>query len=193
MVPHEGTEPLHISASRDEVMDGFGLAPGIAKRLLGEPNGGLSEDLDALAAYVLRGIRVPVAAKGDEPALVRGREVFTQAGCAGCHGGPKWTISHLPGPVGTLAPSGELEVESVLVDVGTHNPASDILGEKGFDIPTLLGLHATAPYLHDGSAETLSQVLENPEHIGSTLEPADRDDLVAFLKSLDSTTVPVNP
>lgn len=198
----EGTAPFHISATRDELQDfeddietlmrGIGLAPGPVNPLLGEPNGGTSADLDALARFVLTGIRVPRAAKPDPAAIERGREVFIRAGCAACHGGPKWTRSSLPGPVGTLAPNGELEVEAVLHEVGTYNPETDILGEKGFDIPTLLGLHATAPYLHDGSAATLEQVLANPRHVGADLSAAERKDLTVFLRSIDDLTLPID-
>jgi DNA-binding beta-propeller fold protein YncE/mono/diheme cytochrome c family protein len=197
----EGTAPFHISASRDEIadfendiedlMDGFGLAPGAVRRLLGDPNGGLSSDLDALAAFVLRGPRAPSAPPGDAAASTRGRQLFTDLGCHGCHGGPAWTVSALPGPVGTLAPGGELEVEGALVDVGTHNPSGDVLGASGFDIPTLLGLHATAPYLHDGSAATLGDVLTNDVHIGRNLGPDESADLIAFLRSIDDITPPV--
>jgi hypothetical protein len=196
----EGTAPFHISATRDEIQDfeadieglmkGVGLAPGPAARLLGEPNGGKSSDLDALATFVLKGVRPPRAAKADEAASARGREVFNRVGCAKCHGGSAWTRSSLPGLVGTLAPDGASEVKEALHDVGTYNPELDILGKDGFDIPTLLGLHATAPYLHDGSAETLEEVLENARHVGSALGLEARRDLEAFLRGLDGETPP---
>ena len=199
----EGTAPFHISASRDEIqdfendieelMDGFGLAPGVVQRLLGVPNGGRSDDLDALAAFLLTGVRTPVAAVGDPAMLARGRELFIAANCGSCHGGPAWAVSSLPGPVGSLAPNGELEVEAVLVDVGTYAPGSDILGAQGFDISTLLGLHASAPYLHNGSAATLVQVLTEPAHSGTAFTPAETADLAAFLASIDDSTVPVSP
>ena len=151
----EGTAPFHISASRDELQDfeddietlmnGVGLAPGQANRLLGQPNGSISDDLDALAKFVLTGIRVPRAAPAKPEMLAEGRRIFEQAGCTNCHGGSNWTRSHLPKEVGLLAPFGELEVEVVLQDVGTYHPEIDVLGKNGFDVPTLLGVHATAP------------------------------------------------
>ena len=196
----DGTAPFHASATRDEVQDfeveiegfmgGSGLAPALAAPMLGAPNGGRSFGLDALAAYVLTGIRVPDAAAGDAALLAAGRAVFAAAGCAACHGGPSWTRSTLPGPVGTLAPGGEEEVLAVLRDVGTFPPGTTGLGANGFDVPTLLGLHATAPYLHDGSAATLSDVLANPAHAPASLGPADRAALVAFLATIDGTTPP---
>ena len=194
----EGTAPFHISATRDEIQDfehdirklmgGVGLASGPPPRMLGEPASGRSPELDALAEFVLRGIRVPRAAPGDAEAIAAGRELFSTAGCTECHSGPAWTTSHLPGEVGTLAPSGELEVEAVLHDVGTYNPETDILGMNGFDVPTLLGLHAKAPYLHDGSAQALHDVLRNERHVGMQLTSGEMDELVAFLLSIDDRT-----
>lgn len=93
----------------------------------------------------------------------------------------------MPGPVGTLAPDGELVVREAHVDVGTFRPASGPLGAEGFKIPTLLGLHATAPYFHDGFAPDLETVLAHPVHAG-TLSGAEVDDLVAFLLSIDGAT-----
>ncbi|HZJ10335.1 MAG TPA: beta-propeller fold lactonase family protein [Trueperaceae bacterium] len=194
-----GTAPFHASATRDEVQDferdieelmaGSGLAPGAFRRELGDPNGGLSADLDALASYVLDGIRVPAAALLDEESLVaEGRSLFAGAGCAGCHGGPHWTMSNLPGPVGDLAPNAEAEVLDALRDVGTVDPTRDVLGANGFDVPTLLGLTATAPYLHDGSAATLEAVVADPEHAGRPFTAAETTALAAFLRTIDDST-----
>ncbi len=197
------TEPLHISATRDEVQDfeddietlmnGVGFAAGPAYELLGEPNGGISTDLDALAAFVLNGIRVPYAPKGDSEKLEQGRLLFKQVGCSSCHNGKNWTNSHLPAEVGKLAPNGEVEVETILHDVGTYNSSSDILGEKGFDVPTLLGLYASAPYLHDGSAKKLAEVLQNSKHTQKELNQAEIERLTYFLKYIDINTEIVLP
>ncbi len=198
-----GSAPFHASATRDELQDvegdietlmgGVGLAPGLVNRLLGAANAQTSDDLDALASFVLNGIRVPRASLADPDAIAAGREVFETSGCAGCHGGPGWTTSKLPGPVGTLALGNEEEVRSVLRRVGSYDPAQDILGERGFDVPTLLGLHASAPYLHDGSAQGLEHVLANLEHTGVALDAQERNALSAFLQSIDADTPPIAP
>lgn len=198
-----GTEPLHASATRDELQDvegdietlmgGVGLAPGAVNRLLGVTNANSSDDLDALTTFVLNGIRVPNAHKADPEAIAAGREVFESSGCASCHGGPSWTRSQLPGPVGTLAPNGEAEVSGVLKQIGSYDPARDVLGEHGFDVPTLLGLHVSAPYLHDGSAQRLEAVLSQPEHTSVMLGVQEREILSTFLNSLDADTPPIAP
>ena len=73
---------------------------------------------------------------------------------------------------------------SALRDVGTFNP-KDVLGQNGFDVPSLLGIHSSAPYLHDGSAENLAIVFKNPKHIKISLNLAEQKDLISFLESLD--------
>jgi hypothetical protein len=65
----------------------------------------------------------------------------------------------------------------------------------GIDTPTLLGVWETAPYLHDGSAPTLRDVLTtaNPrdEHgFVSSLASEEVDQLVAYLQQLDSELAP---
>lgn len=201
-----GTAPYHASATRDEVQDfeqdietlmaGVGLAPGKHAPLLGAPNAGSSHDLDALAAYLLDGIRVPAAAPvaADQAALVHeGRALFGALGCAACHGGPSWTRSRLPDGHGAAGAEPPTQVASALVDVGTFREGLDVLGAAGFDVPTLLGLHATAPYLHDGSAATLEAVLANPDHVGAELARRDVDALAAYLRTIDAASAPWVP
>ena len=58
-----------------------------------------------------------------------------------------------------------------------------------FDTPTLVELWRTAPYLHDGSAATLRDVLttHNPDDRHGTtshLTPEQIDDLITYLLSL---------
>ncbi len=190
--------PFHASATRDELQDfhheievlmrGVGMLDGRAHALLGEPNAGRSQALDALARFVERGFPTPAAAPG-RAAAERGRAVFERSGCQACHGGPGWTRNALPGPPGEAAPVGAIEVTAALVDVGTFKPEQGGLGANGFKVPTLLGLHAGSRYLHDGSAPDLAAVLAEPRHAG-TLSSADRDDLVAFLRSIDGDTPP---
>lgn len=195
--------PFHASATRDEVQDvefdieqlmrGQGLAPGAVNPLLGTPNAGRSEDLDALAAFIAAGFRVPAAAQSDggdsQDAVTRGRQVYATAGCAACHAGPAWTRNAMPGPAGEVAGSSGEQVDAVLVDVGTYPDGQHGLGSDGFKVPTLLGLHASAPYLHNGSAPDLHAVLSNVDHVGS-IGPGDAADLVAFLLSVDASTEP---
>ncbi len=121
---------------------------------LGPPKAGLSAELDALADYLtsLTFEALPRsphrAANGTlTPSAAAGRAVFAAEGCAGCHSGSEFTDS----TTGTV----------ILHDVGTLRTTSGgRLGGvlDGIDTPTLLGIFASAPYLHDGSAPTLEDV-----------------------------------
>ena len=68
------------------------------------------------------------------------------------------------------------------------------LGANGFNIPSLLSVHETAPYFYSGLAQTLEEVLDGSQDgNGGTrhhfvTDPADRAELVAFLRSIDETT-----
>jgi cytochrome c peroxidase len=81
----------------------------------------------------------------------------------------------------------------LLHDVGTLGPGSgQRLGAAltGLDTPTLHGLWHSAPYLHDGSAATLKEVLTT-RNVGdlhgvtSGLSAAEVEALVSYLLCLD--------
>jgi mono/diheme cytochrome c family protein len=101
--------------------------------------------------------------------IERGREVFhrDRVACARCH-------------------PAELYTDLKEYDVGTRGE----LDRSGtFDTPTLVELWRTAPYLHDGSAATLREVLiecnrDDRHGVTSHLTDGEIDDLIAYLMSL---------
>tara|TARA_R110002072_G_scaffold243682_1_gene402763 strand:- start:96713 stop:100681 length:3969 start_codon:yes stop_codon:yes gene_type:complete len=189
---------LHWTANFDEVQDfendirnAFGgdgflsqaqWQSGTTSDPLGDQKAGLSPELDALASYV-----ASLTTFGTSPyrqsngaltaAAERGRTLFTALDCASCHSGPGFTDSMF----------------AVRHDVGTFGPGSgQAMGSAltGLDTPSLRGLWSTAPYLHDGSARTLLEVLTTSNPLGlhgatSTLPATDQNDLVAYLLSID--------
>src|SRR5690606_21889100 len=124
----------------------------------GDPKAGVSADLDALAAYVESLTTLPRSPhRGPARALTAqaeaGRIPFQSPAlsCTTCHAGASLTDSQFVAPA-----------EALLHDVGTITPASgQRLGGPllGIDTPTLVELWNTPPYLHDGSATTLLDVL----------------------------------
>ncbi|MGE0788597.1 MAG: PKD domain-containing protein [Sandaracinaceae bacterium] len=199
-----GDGPLHWSANFDEVQDfehdmrgpfrGLGLMSdaelhtGTRDTTLGDPKAGVSADLDALAAYVSSLATEPPSPHRNEDGTLtataeRGRLLFEGAGgCTTCHTGPRLTDSALSAP-GVV----------VLHDVGTLGAGSGMrLGMPltGLDTPTLHGLFRSAPYLHDGSARTLHDVMTTrnaTDRHGTTsaMSAGELDDLVAYLLCLD--------
>jgi YVTN family beta-propeller protein len=182
------------------------------------PNAGRSAQLDALALYVAKGISTPRSPLAKEPAssvlgqqIARGRQLFTDNSCATCHGGAGWSSARkdfIGAPVLT-----EIGVDNTVnflkrfvKDVGTFfasntneikQNGTKAAGVFGYVPPSLLGAHGLGPYLHNGSAQTLEQVMELVPHrsIGTGTDtlasPQDRADLVQFLKSIDASTAPI--
>jgi hypothetical protein len=113
--------------------------------------------------------------------------------CTQCHIPPRYTDSEI-NPAASVSAAGGF----ILHDVGTLKPGSgrrlnDTL--KGLDTPTLLGIWETGPYLHDGSAATLMDVITtaNPhDRHGNTshLTEQERKQLVAFILQLDASEAP---
>jgi cytochrome c peroxidase len=174
------TYPLRWSAEWDESADsefsirfeqfGSGLISGEMHPTLGDPNQGRSYDLDCLAAYI-DSLAVPERSHSLTEAEQRGKAVFEspQTQCADCHPAPVYT---------------DLQVH----DVGTADGPYEWFGPL-IDTPTLLFLYDSAPFLHDGSATTLYDVLTtaNPqdEHgFTSHLNSQQISDLIAFLLAL---------
>jgi cytochrome c peroxidase len=107
---------------------------------------------------------MPSAPPIDVQAVARGEAIFNDAkvACATCHAGAALT-------------------DNKTVDVGTG---------EALQVPTLSGIGARAPFMHDGCAPTLKERF-NPacgggdKHgVTSHLTPADIDDLVTYLESL---------
>jgi YVTN family beta-propeller protein len=176
------TLPVHWSGDLDELQDvegtfraiqgGAGLVEGEMYDSLGPPHAGLSEGLDALAAFMasLEVPPSPYTATQDE--FERGQQVFTQLGCDTCHPGPLYT-------------------DMQLHDVGTGDPALERNSHgRGmqFDTPSLLGIWATAPYFHDGSSQTLADVLRagNEHNVANQVSEQESQDLLSFLLALPS-------
>jgi len=201
------------------VSGGLGLitgadgAPATDVTAFGPPaNTGRSVHHDAIALYAALGIRTPISPyRGIDPnspqgrMLAYGRTMFDRAGCATCHAGRGWTSARrfLPLPV----PASEIvraQVLRYLRDVGTFDATArnEIratglapLGADGYVPASLLGGFGMGPYLHNGSALTLDNVLENVKHRSAgnrgtdILQDArDRQALVEFLKSIDVNT-----
>lgn len=150
--------------------------------------------LDALTDYVVHAI-APLRAPRTDPAKVaRGDALFHRddVGCARCHTGPRGTDSGANNP--TLSLAGEVR----LYDVGTcaldgpwiDRPHRDVSQRPRdpcrFDTPTLHGVARTGPWLHDGSAATLLDVLtsRNAGGLHGNTAGLSRDDLDALLEYL---------
>jgi YVTN family beta-propeller protein len=96
----------------------------------------------------------------------RGRKVFEKAGCGKCHQGPLYS---------------DLQEHDVGTGLGLDK-------DRLFDTPTLVEVWRTAPYLYDGRAATIEEMLtkHNPEDkhgVTSNLTKDQIKDLAAFVLS----------
>jgi hypothetical protein len=122
-------------------------------------------DVRTLGAW-LDAIPAPAPIAVDRDAAARGKALFESeaVGCATCHGGALLT-------------------SNLRVAVGTGPDTA------GFKVPTLLGIGARAPFLHDGCAATLADRF-GPCGGGdlhghtSQLTGAQQAELIAYLESL---------
>lgn len=68
------------------------------------------------------------------------------------------------------------------------------LGSDGFNVPSLLGIGNSAPYLHDGSASSLTSLFSihklNGGTIADQLSARQRSNLIKFLNTIDGRTDP---
>ena len=178
------TLPLHWNGDLSELQDtegtirtiqgGAGLMPGPPPDPHGPSVAGRSADLDALAAYLgtLAPAPSPYAPAGDDQraAVARGAEAYQRWGCAACHAAPLYTdrLAHIS-------------------DIGDPALERHQAGPlPRFDTPSLLGVWATAPYFHDGSAATLRDTLFSADFhkMGPAMDDGEVDDLLAYLRAL---------
>ncbi len=113
----------------------------------------------------------------------RGAQVFADVGCDACH-------RALPGPDGPVEAYTDLLLHEVLPpdSQGIEEASANV---REFRTAPLWGLGSSAPYLHDGRADTIEQAIEG--HAGEadasrvsfgSLPADDRAALLAFLASL---------
>jgi cytochrome c peroxidase len=100
-------------------------------------------------------------------AALRGKEIFKTAGCSSCHPAP------------------------LLTDMKKYNVGTGIEPEsnKEFDTPTLVEAWRTAPYLYDGRAVSLQEVLtlynkDDKHGKVSALDEQQLEDLIEYLLSI---------
>jgi len=204
----------NVSGGRGLITLADGATPDPVVAAFNPANAGRSAALDAMAQFVARGIRTPISPlsarhlEGRERHEIKlGRRLFDQANCASCHGGGGWASSRrdfTPPPAATeivntqltrfLKPVGSFDV-SLANELRANGAGA--LGADGFNPPSLLGDFALGPYLHNGSALTLAEVMELVPHrsagtagMDRLADPRDRAALVKFLESIDASTAP---
>ena len=106
----------------------------------------------------------------DTESIIRGKSLFAKHGCNSCHRQPFYI---------------DMKLHDVGTGVASKEKNSHGRGTK-FDTPSLRGIWMTAPYFHDGSAETLEDVFQlgTTHNISFKMSGQEIADLITFLKSL---------
>jgi len=130
-------------------------------------------------------------------------DISMQAECGHCHGGPLFTSNEYFN--NGLQPAATLED---FKDKGQGAVTGDPFDNGKFRAPTLRNISFSAPYMHDGSLETLEEVLDhyfsgghlspNIDGLMNDLRPREfsedqKRQLIAFLKTLDDPKFMENP
>ena len=119
---------------------------------------------------------------GDGSALneqeVRGLNIFTELGCTTCHMGP--------GLGGNLYQKMGLIEPYPTDDTGRFQVTGAETDRFMFKVPGLRNVTETGPYLHDGSVDTLDEVVRIMVRyqLGKTVTDAQAADVVAFMTAL---------
>lgn len=163
-------------------------------------------DITALTVF-MASLPRPYQLNPSDPRVIKGRQVFTNTGCAACHTPVKTlqsTVLDITNPETasvTKVHLGDPAVE-LFSDIKRHKMGA-LLAEPGpqsgipadvFRTQPLWGIADSAPYLHDGSANTLEEAIQKHGGTGSealpavqaynALSAADKDALMGFLGSL---------
>ncbi len=128
------------------------------------------EDAQAIDAYLkgMEPVPSPYLVDGElSNSAKRGKDVFEEIGCITCHPAPLYT-------------------DMQLYDVGTTKGPDEGLP---VDVPSLIEVWRTAPYLHDGRAVTIREAITEYNHGNargntSNLTPKQLDDLIEYVLSL---------
>jgi cytochrome c553 len=163
------TMPLHWNGDMKDLP--MIMTVVFVNRMGGAPQGPLH--IQAFGDWLQTIPAFPPSPAGTAAQIAHGKQLFESAetGCTGCHRGEHFT-------------------DNLNHDVGTGMLSNT---HRDFQVPTLIGVGARAPYFHDGCAATLKDRFDvtqtacnggdNHGHI-SQLSASDVDDLVAYLETL---------
>jgi cytochrome c peroxidase len=225
LVPLVGESPVELGMSnRDDLLRARMLAEQRYPALFAAAFPGQAEPytMQNVAAALSSFQRTLVSARapydrflaGDKGALSReaqaGLALFSSSrlGCTSCHGGLFLSSAMAAPGEGSPTPRFEnngLRAEHPPEHQGLYELSGDPADVGKFKPPSLRNIALTAPYMHDGSLRSLSDVLDHyargglpsatksPLVTGFTLSAEERVELLAFFDSLTDEALLVDP
>lgn len=186
--------------------DGWGDCSLAQKECRGAPHGDgdvRETEIDGagleIVSFYSRNLAVPERRLPDDPEVLRGKQIFYETGCSGCHV-PKHVTARLPD-----RPEQSFQLIWPYTDLLLHDMGdglADALPEgransREWRTPPLWGIGLTAEvsghnrFLHDGRARSLLEAIlwhggeaEPQQAAVIAMTPADRAALIRFLESL---------
>ena len=157
---------------------------------------------DALAEY-MKSLTTPNSSfdrwlEGDEGAISaeqkRGYALFKHYGCSSCHQGAN-VGGNMFQVFGVLNEYFRKRGDITESDLGRYNVTGNPVDRHAFKVPSLRMAALTAPYLHDGSAETLRDAVDAmfEFQLGREAPDEDKDAIVEFIKSLAGESKELDP
>ncbi|MBL8752484.1 MAG: hypothetical protein JNK15_04205 [Planctomycetes bacterium] len=162
--------------------DGRGFAPAGDGDAIPDPE--LSAQQTADVHAFMAALPAPQRVGSTDPLVALGQQVFGEVGCTKCH------VPELQGVNGSVPLFSDLLLHNVM-PAGYRGMAEPNAGVGMFRTPPLWGIRDTAPYMHDGRAETLFAAIQ--AHDGEAVAvraaflarpAADQNALLLFLADL---------
>ena len=187
--------PKEFGSSWSAVLAKLGRDPDYRRRFAELYADGVQVDnvKDAIATFerslVTPDSRFDRHLRGDADALtpteVEGYRLFKNYGCVACHQGVN-VGGNMFARFGVMRNYFKDRGQVRQADLGRFNVTGDPAQTHVFKVPSLRNIALTAPYFHDGSAQTLAQAvgIMGQYQLGVTIPPQDVARIVAFLNTL---------
>jgi cytochrome c peroxidase len=186
-------DPREMASNWVEIVAKLGQSPEYVRSFNQEYTDGIQRDnvKDALATFerslITPNSRFDRYLLGDSNALTaeekEGYRLFKEYGCASCHQGMN-VGGNLFQKFGVM--SNQHNREATKADLGRFNVTGLEADKFVFKVPGLRNVALTAPYLHNGSAEQLEEVVTimSVTQLGRRLTTSETDFVVMFLRTL---------
>jgi CxxC motif-containing protein (DUF1111 family) len=196
-----------IGLSTTMIPKGSGDCTEKEKACLDAPNGNspkyqnveVGDDLFNMVVFYSKNLAVPARRKAGDPEILKGKELFYEIGCTGCHK-PKFMTGDAPGQPHLshqlIYPYTDLLLHDMGEGLADNRPEGDADGNEWRTAPLWgIGLTGTVNghtlFLHDGRARNITEAIlwhggeaEASRDKFAALSEADRARLVAFVNSL---------
>lgn len=158
------------------------------------PDGITAENIsDAIATFehslLTPNSRFDLYLKGQQDAIsdeeLQGYRLFKSYGCSSCHQG-QGVGGNIYEKLGVVISYFDKKEDIEISDYGRYNITGEEQHRYQFKVPSLRNVALTAPYLHDGSIQTLEEVvyIMGRHQLGRRIPEKDAERIVAFLKTL---------